>query len=132
MVTAPSNAAIDEVTHRLSRMVVSGQSSRKLKVVRIGAPKSMNISVQEMSLDFLVDQRLGATNTDSKDANIALTAVQADLDSVKSQLHTKESEVIAIRDNAARRLALEDEIHKLKSRRQDLRIQVQRLHDQQR
>lgn len=130
LIAAPSNAAIDEVTLRLSRITLSGKVQR-LKVVRIGAPKSMSSSVQALSLDALVDQRLGNTNTNSNKAILALTAARADLDSTKSLLHSKETELVSVRENSALRLTLQDEVHKLKSQRQDLRVQIQRLHDQQ-
>src|ERR1700729_2308657 len=56
LLCAPSNAAIDEVAHRIKESWTG--SGSPLKVVRIGNDKSINISVKDISLDHLVEQKL--------------------------------------------------------------------------
>jgi len=60
-----------------------------------------------------------------------IVRLRADLDSVRRQKQEKQEELSTIRDNAARTLALEDEIKRLNSQRIALTQQVDRLKDQQ-
>ena len=59
LLCAPSNAAIDEVAKRITEGL-RDTSGRQLRpsVVRIGTESSINISTKDISLDFIVDQKL--------------------------------------------------------------------------
>src|ERR1700721_3295608 len=52
LVCAPSNAAIDELAYRLKK-----GSRGSSKVVRVGADRSINISVKDISLDTLIENK---------------------------------------------------------------------------
>jgi senataxin len=130
LLCAPSNAAIDEVAHRIKESWTG--SGSPLKVVRIGNDKSINISVKDISLDHLVEQKL-STNQGQKNAPMETgnetTAVRTEIEAVKRMKQQKLEELSMIHDNAARSFALEEEIKKLNSRRMALTQQFDKLKD---
>lgn len=131
LLCAPSNAAVDEVAHRLKECSV-GSSASAIKVVRIGADKSINISVKDISLEFLVEQKLNGSQDQKnalKDANSETTAVRAEIETTKRLKQQMQEELLTIRDNAARALALEEDIKRLNSRRMALTQQLDKLKD---
>lgn len=136
LLCAPSNAAIDEVVHRLKEGESgAGRKGRVPNVVRVGAPKAINVSVQDVSLDNLVDQMLEANEASkqksSKESGGELVLLRTELESVKQSKREKQDELASLHDNTARSLALDDEIKKLNSRRINLSQQIDRLRDQQ-
>lgn len=131
LLCAPSNAAVDEVAHRLKESR-AGSSTSAIKVVRVGAEKSINISVKDISLEFLVEQKLNGNQdqrTAPKDASSETAGVRAEIEAVKRLKQQKQEELLTIRDNAARTLALEEEIKRLNSRRMALTQQFDKLKD---
>jgi senataxin len=131
LLCAPSNAAIDEVAHRLKESRI-GSSASAIKVVRVGHDKSVNISVKDISLNFLVEKKLNGNQDQSnapKDAGSEIAGVRAEIEAVKRLKQQKLEELSTIHDNAARTLALEEEITKLNSRRMALTQQFDKLKD---
>jgi senataxin len=63
LVCAPSNAAVDELVMRfkLGVKTLSGQE-RKLNIVRIGRSDAMNANVKDVTLEELVNKKLGIEN----------------------------------------------------------------------
>jgi senataxin len=114
LLCAPSNAAIDEVASRVRGL----RNRTPVKVVRVGADKTMNVSVKDISLDYLVDQKLTSQQAPSDDAG-------------KQLKHQRQEELFQIHNNTARTLALESEIKKLNSLRMTLTQQFDRLRDKQ-
>lgn len=130
LLCAPSNAAIDEVTHRLKD--IRNNSGTPMKVVRIGTDKAINISVKDVSLDFLVEQKLNANPGQGnalKDAGNETVNVRSEIEAVKRLKQQKQEELTNVHDNASRTLALEEEIRKLNSRRMALTQQFDKLKD---
>ena len=135
LLCAPSNAAIDEITFRLKEGV-SGPGKRVTppKVVRVGAPKSMNISVKDVSLDALVEQKVNedpAAKVSLKDAGNEMSRLRSELESVKRLRQQKLDEMATIHDNTAKTLALEDEVRKLNKHRAGLTHQLDQMRDKQ-
>jgi senataxin len=130
LLCAPSNAAIDEVAHRIKESRIG--SGPPIKVVRLGSDKSINISVKDISLDYLVEQKMNA-NQDQKGASTETgnetTAVRTEIEAVKRMKQQKLEELSTIHDNLARSVALEEEIKKLNSRRMTLTQQFDKLKD---
>jgi senataxin len=130
LLCAPSNAAIDEVAFRIKESRIG--SSVPIKVVRLGNDKSINISVKDISLDHLVEQKLNA-NEGQKNATMATgnetTVVRAEIEAVKRMKQQKLEELSTVHDNAARSFALEEEIKKLNGRRMALTQQFDKLKD---
>ncbi|KAI5122782.1 hypothetical protein M0805_000126 [Coniferiporia weirii] len=133
LLCAPSNAAIDEVAKRLIEGV-RGSNGQKLtpKVVRVGADAQINVSAKEISLDFLVAQKLGADgNKELEDAGSEAVALRKEIDSVKELRQKKSEELQNTSNNASRTLALEEEIKGLNAKRMALSQRLDRLKDMQ-
>jgi len=123
LVCAPSNAAIDEVASR-----IKDASRSAIKVVRIGAEKSLNASTKDISLESLVEERL-AGNSGPKDQTDEYARLSAALATVRQALKEKENEVSVIIDNTARAKMLEDERQTLINQRRELSKKLNTLRD---
>ncbi|KAI0720479.1 SEN1 N terminal-domain-containing protein [Cerioporus squamosus] len=134
LLCAPSNAAIDEIAYRLKEGVSgAGHRAEHPKVVRIGTIKSMNLSVRDVSLEHLMDQKLNAHPElqNPKDAGTELARVRSELESVKKQRQAKFDEIATIHDNAAKIMALEEEVKKLNKQKAMLTHQLDKVKDKQ-
>lgn len=135
LLCAPSNAAIDEIAFRLKEGVSgAGHRTEHPKVVRIGAVKSMNLSVRDVSLEHLMDQKLNShpeLQNSNKEAGTELARVRSELDSVKKQRQEKLEEMAAIHDNAQRVMALEEEVKRLNRQKAMLTHQLDKVKDKQ-
>ncbi|KAG2151416.1 SEN1 N terminal-domain-containing protein [Suillus clintonianus] len=134
LLCAPSNAAINEIAGRLKEGYRGPQrKASSLKVVRVGTEKAIDISVKDISLDSLVEQKLnGQTPNDtSKDAHGEINVLRGEIEKVKQVKQQKLDELASVRDNNARMVVLEEEIKKLNSRRMTLTQQFDRLKDKQ-
>lgn len=134
LICAPSNAAIDEIASRLSHgMRGSEMGSAPIKVVRIGAPKTISNSVLHIFLETLVEQKLDPKQTESNDAGPAqVEALRQEVESLKRLISDKHQEKAAVIDNNARTHALAEEISHLNGRRTQLGKQLNQLRDKQR
>lgn len=69
LVCAPSNAAVDELVMRFKSGVRTMDGvEHKVNVVRLGRSDAMNENVKDITLDELVNKKLGISNNDNKDA----------------------------------------------------------------
>ncbi|KDQ62427.1 hypothetical protein JAAARDRAFT_121642 [Jaapia argillacea MUCL 33604] len=135
LLCAPSNAAVDEIAYRLKEGVCgSGRRSSPIKVVRLGADMAVNISVKDITLDYLVEQKLNSDKDiagQTKDSGNDITALRKEIETVKQLKAQKQEEMVSIHDNGVKTMALENDIRALNSRRMTLTQQVDRLRDQQ-
>lgn len=134
LLCAPSNAAIDEITYRLKEGISGGGRKESVpKVVRVGAPKGMHISIKDVSLDYLVDQKLNGDSSKStiKDASSEISLIRSQLEALKSQRSRKIDEKNDTHDNSAKVASLEEEIKGLNKQRWNLTHQLDRLRDKQ-
>lgn len=135
LLCAPSNAAIDEITSRLKEGVAGpGKQLITPKVVRIGTAKTMNVSVKDVSLDSLVDQKLNsnpALGGNINDVGGEMASLRAKLIKVKQTREAKLQEMLSIHDNSNLTLTLEDEVKRLNKERTTLTSQLDKLRDQQ-
>ncbi|KAI0354940.1 hypothetical protein OH77DRAFT_1542922 [Trametes cingulata] len=134
LLCAPSNAAIDEIAFRLKEGVSgAGHRAEHPKVVRIGAPKSMNLSVRDVSMEYIIDQKLNANPElqKSKEAGTELARVRSELEAVKRQRQQKLEEMATIQDNTARTLELEEEMKRLNRQKAMLTHQLDKVKDKQ-
>lgn len=130
LLCAPSNAAIDEIANRLKEGV-SGAGRRSVipKVVRVGTDKAINVSVKDISLDNLVDQKLGSNQRGDSAGEIA--ALRSELETVRQSRQQKQTELAELHDNVAKGTALDEEIKRLNYRRVTIIKKLDRLRDQQ-
>ena len=137
LLCAPSNAAIDEIASRISLgFRGSDKGPGSVKVVRLGAKNAINISVQDISLDALVEKKLDSgpnkSKTDSKDISMEISVLRRDIDSLKLAMAQKRQAENAVHDNLAKKQALSDEISQLRSRKMSLSKQLDNLIDKNR
>lgn len=103
-----------------------------IKVVRIGSDRAIDISVRDVALDYLVEQKMNGENMpDSSDAGKQIALLRQEIESVKRAKQQKLEELATVQNNTARTLAIEEEIKKLNSRRMALSQQFDRLKDKQ-
>ena len=132
MLCAPSNAAIDEVAHRLKDGILGGGKRGLIpKVVRVGADSAINATVKDISLDFLVDQKVNSDPDSAPPSGSTneITAVRRELDSVKKERQKKLEELSLVENNTSKTTLLEDEVKRLNQKRMALTQQVDRLRD---
>ncbi|KAF8516825.1 SEN1 N terminal-domain-containing protein [Hysterangium stoloniferum] len=134
LVCAPSNAAIDEVAKRLRDGVRTSDGTLTIpNIVRVGAEEAINISVKDLSLDQLVDQRLNSNlkqNISSANSGNTMTSLRAEMDALKISRESKLKEMTNIQDNVSRYEALELELKALNNKRMALSQQFNRVKDQ--
>ncbi|KAJ7109726.1 SEN1 N terminal-domain-containing protein [Mycena crocata] len=125
LICAPSNAAIDEIAHRIRDS--DAFKSKGHNIVRLGAVKSMNANIVDISLDQLVDNKLDL----GKDTGAAaeLAALRVELEAIKSQRKDKILELDSISDNSVRATLLQDEITRLQARRASLVKRIDEVKD---
>jgi senataxin len=126
LICAPSNAAIDEVAYRIK----AGRRG-KTKVIRVGADKKINISVKNISLDHLIDEKFNKENIAPVDSSSAMKALREEIQSIKNLRQEKFDELSKVQDNTARTLALENEVKQLGSQRTILSRNLDKLKDKQ-
>ncbi|EIN12594.1 hypothetical protein PUNSTDRAFT_118369 [Punctularia strigosozonata HHB-11173 SS5] len=135
LVCAPSNAAIDEVASRLKEgLSGSGKRGIQPKVVRVGADKALNISVKDIALDALVEQKMNAAPNAkelNKDSNAEIIALRQEIEAVKQQRAQKFEEITNTHDNAVKTQSLEEEARSLNAKRMALSQRLDKLRDQQ-
>jgi senataxin len=78
LVCAPSNAAIDELAYRLKK-----GSRTSSKVVRVGADRSINISVKDISLNTLIENKMNSEKITSGDSTSQMAALREEIELVK-------------------------------------------------
>ncbi|KIY69126.1 hypothetical protein CYLTODRAFT_373369 [Cylindrobasidium torrendii FP15055 ss-10] len=85
LICAPSNAAIDEITFRLKEGYRgSVKTDKPLNVVRVGT--SIGDNVRDVSLNYLVDQKLGGEVNDGKESEAQLVTKFSEKNSLHEQL----------------------------------------------
>ncbi|KAF7346319.1 hypothetical protein MSAN_01859600 [Mycena sanguinolenta] len=114
LICAPSNAAIDEIAHRIR----DSPSFKDKNIVRLGTGKSMNPNIVDISLDHLVESKLDLGKESGSAAELA--GLRAELEAIKAQRKAKLSELDSITDNSTRATVLQDEIARLNAKRTSL------------
>ncbi|KAJ7175856.1 SEN1 N terminal-domain-containing protein [Mycena filopes] len=123
LICAPSNAAIDEIAHRIR----DSEAFKDRNIVRLGSTKSMNQNVADISLDQLVDNKMDLSKT--TDSGAELARLRTDLDAVKTQRQEIVQELDSIHDNSARVTVLGDKLSRLASERQRLQQRYNEVKD---
>ena len=132
LLCAPSNAAIDEIAQRIKDGYTGSQrQTNTINVVRVGAEQAMSMSVRDISLDYLVDQKLNVNSKPLNDIGNDIKATRVEIEAIKLTRRSKIEELTRTHDNGARTLALENEVRQLNSKRQALITKLDRMKDQQ-
>lgn len=98
-------------------------------MVRVGADSAINATVKDISLDYLVDQKV-SSDPDSAQSSGSneIAMVRRELDSVKKEKQKKLEELSRV-ENTAKTTLIEDEIKRLNQKRMALSQQVNKLRD---
>lgn len=99
--------------------------------MRIGADSAINATVKDVSLDFLVDQKVNSDpdSAPSRGSTNEIMTVRRELDAVKKERQEKLEELSRVENNTAKTTLLEDEVRRLNQKRMALTQQVDRLRD---
>ncbi|KZS90457.1 hypothetical protein SISNIDRAFT_180023 [Sistotremastrum niveocremeum HHB9708] len=134
LLCAPSNAAIDEVAKRVRDGVRDANGVRVVpSVVRVGADKSVNISVKDITLDQLVEQKLQTDKSANSNpqADSELSNLRFQMDAIKKERQQKQELLASIKDNATRADEVQKELQSLMKKRMALSTQFDKLKDKQ-
>jgi len=132
LLCAPSNAAIDEIAQRIKDGYTGSQrKTNTINVVRVGAEQAMNMSVRDISLDYLVDQKLNVNSKPLNDIGNEIKVTRVEIEAIKQTRKLRIEELTGTHDNGARTMALESEVRQLNSKRQALITKLDRMKDQQ-
>ena len=132
LLCAPSNAAVDEVAKRLKDGVFDSEGKRfSPKVVRIGAEFSINISVQELSLDNLVEKQLAGANgiTAAGEAQAQMASARSEMSKFRLERDEKRAEKAGIVNNTALLVSLSTAISDLTKKIDNLAEKLDRERD---
>jgi senataxin len=132
LVCAPSNAAIDELAQRIrDGHVGSENKSNTVNIVRIGPEQTLSPSVRDISLDYLVDQKLDSTPKPLNDISNEIKSIREEIEMVKNDWKAKREEMDTCASNSARFMTLENEVKTLNARKQTLINKLDSKKDQQ-
>ncbi|KIJ54640.1 hypothetical protein M422DRAFT_220966 [Sphaerobolus stellatus SS14] len=132
LVCAPSNAAIDEVAKRLRDGVRTSDGKIVVpNVVRVGAEEAINVSVRDISLDHLVDDKLSDNQKSNDSGKMRLVSLRAEMDALVATRNSKLQEMTNIEHNTSRLEAIQQEVKSLNAKRFELGRKLNNLKDQQ-
>lgn len=93
LVCAPSNAAVDELVMRFKAGIKTMDGAEhKVNIVRLGRSDAMNENVKDITLDELVNKKLGLSSSNDKDAEATSQlftkhkTISAQLNEVRQQM----------------------------------------------
>ncbi|KAK4636073.1 Helicase SEN1 [Fulvia fulva] len=137
LVCAPSNAAVDELCVRLMAGIKTKQGvSRNINVVRIGKSDNISAQVAEVTLENLVQKKLGGTQQDSKqhekDQQIFEEHKQVSAQLREFYQRRDEDDSGDKKMQPAGRKRLEDDINRVKRQKAMLGTRIDSLKDQRR
>lgn len=101
-------------------------------MVRIGPVATISSSIRDISLDFLVEQKLDAANNSvpANDTEKEISSIRQELDAVKTDLKAKRDELQDGNPSSSRRTTLENELKSLSSLRRTLNNKLDNKRDQ--
>ncbi|KAF2227186.1 SEN1 N terminal-domain-containing protein [Elsinoe ampelina] len=129
LVCAPSNAAVDELVMRFKDGIKTTRGSeRKINVVRLGRSEAINSAVQDVTLDELVNKKLGNANGDNG-ARERTQAIMGEHKKVSELLREAREKMDSDRTHGDDKPKLQDDINALRKRKNDLGTQIDAAKD---
>jgi senataxin len=86
-------------------------------VVRLGADSSINVSVKEISLERLIEERISRTNSNHSAAATEISTLRLELSRVKQLRQEKLDEMQSSKTSSTRIMQLEQDLRELSSKR---------------
>lgn len=136
-VCAPSNAAIDEIAKRLqTNLKDSDGNPMKLNIVRTGRDDTINVSVKEISLERLIEERIAEINQKNSGGTAGTDPkiLQEEIRKLNSDRSSKENELQVAREtsaNVSQIHHLENELRVLKAKRSTTMARLDEAKDKQ-
>ncbi|KAG8629669.1 hypothetical protein KVT40_003534 [Elsinoe batatas] len=129
LVCAPSNAAVDELVMRFKDGIKTTRGfERKINVIRLGRSEAINSAVQDVTLDELVNKKLGNASGDNG-ARERTQAIMGEHKKVSELLRDAREKMDSDRTHGDDKPKLQDEINALRKRKNDLGTQIDAAKD---
>lgn len=132
LLCAPSNAAIDELAQRIKDGYIGSERKGKApSIVRVGADQAISNSVKDISLDYLVDQKLDLNADPKTDITGEIQSLRKKLEMVKQSRKAKIDEITVAPSTGGHTITLDSEIKALNVEKQALITRLDQLKDKQ-
>lgn len=129
LVCAPSNAAVDELVMRFKDGVKTTRGAeKKINVLRLGRSEAVNSAVQDVTLDELVNKKLGNSNGDGG-ARERTQAIMMEHKRVSEALREARDRMDSDQTKGEEKGKLQDEINSLRKRKNELGTQIDNAKD---
>lgn len=129
LVCAPSNAAVDELVMRFKEGVKTLKGvHKKINVVRLGRSDAINSNVVDVTMDELVNKRLGSTNGDNE-ARAKTQAIMKEHQAVSQQVNMARAKLDSGEIKGKEASELQDEFNTLRRRKTQLGTQIDNAKD---
>ncbi|KAI5273615.1 hypothetical protein E4T47_03117 [Aureobasidium subglaciale] len=129
LVCAPSNAAVDELVMRFKEGIKTLKGvHRKINVVRVGRSDAVNSSVVDVTMEELVNKRLGSNNND-KQAREHTHQLMKEHQSVSEQVRLTRSTLDSGDVKGKELSQLQDQFNALRNRKTQLGTQIDNAKD---
>ncbi|TIA25321.1 hypothetical protein D6C81_01853 [Aureobasidium pullulans] len=129
LVCAPSNAAVDELVMRFKEGIKTLKGvHRKVNVVRVGRSEAVNSSVVDVTMEELVNKRLGSTNND-RQAREKTSLLMREHQQISEQVRLTRSKLDGGNIKGKELSQLQDEFNALRSRKTQLGTQIDNAKD---
>jgi len=134
LVCAPSNAAVDELVMRLKEGVKTVKGvHKKINVLRLGRSDKLNSAVIDVTMDELVNKRMGKSEKDNNPREKTQALIQ-EFQKINAEFNASRDALNKQEEGAKERskeemTKLQDEFHHLRRRKNELSIQIDNSKD---
>ena len=126
LVCAPSNAAVDELVMRLKAGVrTMGGADKKINAVRLGRSDAINANVQDVTLDELVNAKLGlASKADKSDPRAETGKLMKEHQAVSERLREVREKLDGGKTKGQEAVQVKEDFDQLRKRKTELSMQI--------
>ncbi|GAB7346709.1 hypothetical protein MBLNU459_g1824t4 [Dothideomycetes sp. NU459] len=129
LVCAPSNAAVDELVMRFKEGIKTLKGvHKKINIVRLGRSDAINSNVTDVTMDELVNKRLGPVNGDNE-ARTKTQTIMKEHQAVSQQLNLTRARLDSGEVKGKEASELQDEFNALRRRKTQLGTQIDNAKD---
>ncbi|PNS14781.1 hypothetical protein CAC42_2010 [Sphaceloma murrayae] len=129
LVCAPSNAAVDELVMRFKDGVKTTRGAdKKINVLRLGRGDAVNSAVQDVTLEELVNKKMGTTNGDNN-ARQHTQTIMMEHKKISEALREARDKMGDEKTKGDDKSQLQDEINNLRKRKNELGTQIDTAKD---
>ncbi|KAF2149475.1 hypothetical protein K461DRAFT_315487 [Myriangium duriaei CBS 260.36] len=130
LVCAPSNAAVDELVMRFKDGITTTQGvHKKINVVRVGRSEAVNSAVVDVTLEELINKKLGTINGGDNNAREQTQRLMMEHKKVSEAFREARDQIEKPDLKAEERSKIQDEINQLRRRKNELGNQIDAAKD---